>query len=981
MIAKISRFAMALPIASIALLANLNAQVLFQEDFESLPLGTNVEEGFGLEVFQEIPPKGWDIVNEGVLAVTEDADGNPVSRMDNGVYEWVGWSFADKQWWVNVAGDQRRSEFVNGQGTVMIADPDEWDDQSHPDSASNGWYRTFITTPSIDLSGQDANSTVLVFDSSWRDEFDGNYHQTVNITASYDGGAASEILLWESDPDSDNFKDDTPNETVILGLNNPGGASNLKLTFGMFEAGNDWWWAVDNIKVAVPPVATGVSATASSFDLLLLEGLGKTIDESTLTIQVDGADVTGSTVRNDLSGDFTQLVFSYAHDSLWVSESLHTINYSFTTGDGVQISSTIDFTVPRFVTIPAGLKLADVDTSNEGFIMRVIQADQGLATSIAVREDHLAGRLLDANGDPLENYAFTPDTLYPQVDGEESTWFVPLINLEQDGNDQGEFNGGATAPMDVLDNIIPGIPGDATADTDNITAEIFTVVRIPEPGMYTFGFNSDDGFQVTAGNLLDIEERLVLGEFDGSRGSSTTSFPVAFEEAGDYQMRALWFEGTGGANLEWFTITPNKALLNDTDNGGLKTFAFRSGNPLALTSVSPANGTGGAPLAPTVSFTLVDGSTTLDAASIAMTFGGADVTPEVNTTDGTHVITYTSSKTYGNAEEVNATLTFSDSTGRSRTASTTFRTLRDDLLAYWDFNDDSDASSSEDLNPNIDLPASLVGNAAFSADAAGVSGAAGDRSMSFGDPQDGSSLLVQSDFFNEAAYQDTVTIALWQKWNTDVTDSSAFWVVSPTTGGSARSAQAHIPWSNGNVYFDTSGCCDAATQRLNQAITDFDPNFDWTEWHHFTFVKNKEVKQIYVDGQPWLETINTGALPTDNVQLWIGAAPQSGNSIGGWIDNFAVFSSALTADEISQLFAGAAPQDIKPWAEFAASSPAPTSGISGIAVVDGGVTISFEGVLKSSTTVNGSYAPVAGASAPSYTVNPDVAETMFFIAE
>ncbi|MDA0750900.1 MAG: hypothetical protein O2964_09345, partial [Verrucomicrobia bacterium] len=94
MIAKISRFAIALPIASIALLANLNAQVLFQEDFESLPLGTNVEEGFGLEVFQEIPPKGWDIVNEGVLAVTEDADGNPVSRMDNGVYEWVGWSFA-----------------------------------------------------------------------------------------------------------------------------------------------------------------------------------------------------------------------------------------------------------------------------------------------------------------------------------------------------------------------------------------------------------------------------------------------------------------------------------------------------------------------------------------------------------------------------------------------------------------------------------------------------------------------------------------------------------------------------------------------------------------------------------------------------------------------------------------------------------------------------------------------------------------------
>ena len=139
----------------------------------------------------------------------------------------------------------------------MVADPDEWDDAAHPDSAANGWYNTFISTPSISLAGIDANSVVLEFDSSWRDEYDSNYHQTANIMVSYDGATAVEVLLWESDSTSPNFHDDAPNEHVTLSLSNPDGASEMVLTFGLFDAGNDWWWAVDNIEVSgVPEPAT-----------------------------------------------------------------------------------------------------------------------------------------------------------------------------------------------------------------------------------------------------------------------------------------------------------------------------------------------------------------------------------------------------------------------------------------------------------------------------------------------------------------------------------------------------------------------------------------------------------------------------------------------------------------------------------------------------------------------------------------------------
>ena len=227
---------------------------LFSEDFEGLTLLHSVDEGVAgpvgdgggtaaNTVWTNVPPSGWMDNDAGVPGF-----GNPPNN--NGVFEWAGWNFAKRDWWVTTAGDQNRSGFVNASGTIMVADPDEWDDADHPGGPPSGpWYDTFISTPSISLVGVQPNSVTLDFDSSWRDEFDDNYHQAANITVSYDGGAAIEILRWESTNASPNFHDDAPNEHVTLGLNNPLGASSMVLTFGLFDAGNDWWWALDNIAI------------------------------------------------------------------------------------------------------------------------------------------------------------------------------------------------------------------------------------------------------------------------------------------------------------------------------------------------------------------------------------------------------------------------------------------------------------------------------------------------------------------------------------------------------------------------------------------------------------------------------------------------------------------------------------------------------------------------------------------------------------
>jgi len=104
-------------------------------------------------------------------------------------------------------------------------------------------------TPIIDLAGVEADAVQLRFASSWRPEFDDNYHQTANITVSFDGTDPVEVLLWESDSASVNYKPYATNEAVTVEIAVPEGAQNMVVTFGLYDAGNDWWWAIDNVDV------------------------------------------------------------------------------------------------------------------------------------------------------------------------------------------------------------------------------------------------------------------------------------------------------------------------------------------------------------------------------------------------------------------------------------------------------------------------------------------------------------------------------------------------------------------------------------------------------------------------------------------------------------------------------------------------------------------------------------------------------------
>ena len=211
------------------------------EDFSGLVLGSNIDEALsGDAVWTKIPPLGWTIDDSGVPGVgLSDQDG---------ISEWAGWSFADKDWWIQAAEDQRRSEFTKGTVPIMIADGDEWSDATH----AEGNLNTFLNW-SIDVAALDGPLD-LKFDSSWlpdagTDSLGVESNQTAVITVSLDGGQPLEILRWDSDPNSATYHGENTNETIWVQLPSVQGASEMVIRFGYLNAATNWWWALDNLEI------------------------------------------------------------------------------------------------------------------------------------------------------------------------------------------------------------------------------------------------------------------------------------------------------------------------------------------------------------------------------------------------------------------------------------------------------------------------------------------------------------------------------------------------------------------------------------------------------------------------------------------------------------------------------------------------------------------------------------------------------------
>ena len=624
-------------LAVVASVAGINAtygQTLWFENFETVELGPNVDEGLTGEQVWGKTFEGWVSDDSGVPGVGTDLDG---------VTEWAGWSFADKDWWNSTAGDQRRSEFNRASGTVLIADPDEWDDQAHADSEANGWYQTFITSPAFDISGSAANSLFIGFDSSWRPEFDSNYRQSGRVWVQYGDADPTEITTWTSENGSDTYKDDTStNEYVLLPISNPGNASEAKVIFEMFDAGNDWWWTIDNVAVGVPPLIGGLDVSPVGFTAKIVEGDGKTVNLNSVKLTLDGTEVSVSNsakepIEDTVGVDPTdfgplldQVNVTYALPSgEWFQPgSQHELVIEFQSSNGETTTSTLPFTAPTFMLVPSAMKI-DGAISGNGFTGNIFQGADSHGNTILGAERFLDGLELScATGGGAENLAT-----------ETGSFEIAAINLDQDAGSAGGF---------ADDVAIPGIPG-STDSTDNIAAEFVTFVNL-DRGVHRFGVNSDDGFKVSVGSNPRDTFAMVLAS---NGGVSDTSFDFAIEEAGTYAFRLLWFEGGGGAHVEFYTenlTTGERALLSGASQGP---------EPAYIDWVQPAPGAGAAPDSP-VGFKVVAGDDTIDSGSASLTVDGIEVSDaEVTEAGGDVTVLWTPSSLLLSGASHTATLSYS----------------------------------------------------------------------------------------------------------------------------------------------------------------------------------------------------------------------------------------------------------------------------------------------------------------------------------
>ena len=449
------------------------------------------------------------------------------------------------------------------------------------------------------------------------------------------------------------------------------------------------------------------------------------------------------------------------------------------------------------------------------------------------------------------------------------------------------------------------LPNDAN---DNYGASMEGYLTPTESGSYRFFIYSDDASQFfissddKEANLAQVAEETGCCNFFTEPDSARTSEPVALTAGKKYFVRLVYKEGGGGdyGQIAWrkegdttgagkLTPIPSKFLSSAVD--------LPSDPAGAYTQISPAANAKGVSAAASVTIVHRDGKTAWTAANVSLKFDGQTVTPTV-TKDGT-VITISYQPKDLLPSKTKHVVTFGSKDAGNK-----------DQVLEWTFEVGPYSGSTADKVGGY--PGLLTGSAEFTADGAGATGKAGDRAINT-TKKGGPVVSFNSAFLakvNAATANDELTVAFWQK-KLDVADSSAFTMNSPGSGNN-RGFHAHAPWSNQHIYFDTVGCCNGTTQRIEAGIDTFsgysgDSSWWTNAYHLFVFTKKGASKNIWVDGKLFLSGESTAQLPVDINAFYMGSGANGGEQSHAIIDDFSVYGKELVEADIVALSKGTLP--------------------------------------------------------------------------
>ncbi|TKJ38214.1 MAG: hypothetical protein CEE38_05495 [Planctomycetes bacterium B3_Pla] len=149
-----------------------------------------------------------------------------------------------------------------------------------------------------------------------------------------------------------------------------------------------------------------------------------------------------------------------------------------------------------------------------------------------------------------------------------------------------------------------------------------------------------------------------------------------------------------------------------------------------------------------------------------------------------------------------------------------------------------------------------------------------------------------------------VTISFWAYGGDAQPVNHFVFAAYSADDNAARQASAHIPWGNGNVYWDTG--YDGAYDRLSTALP---AEFHKGAWVHWTFTKDADSgeQKIYINGELFLEG-GGYTRPMTGVNVFVlgcrGTGGRDQNYVGT-LDDFRLYDRILDEEEIAIVMSGA----------------------------------------------------------------------------
>lgn len=160
-------------------------------------------------------PSAWSVDNSGMGT--------------GGVTEWRGWSLATDPFWTATDRGQQRETNVRARGVFAVADSDEWSDKTR-----TGTFNSRLTSQAYPVAGK--SSAALSFFSHYRKEG----AETAAVQVSFDGGAWSTVTTYTGDRIAA-----VDTHTIAV----PAGASSMRVRFSLTNGDNNWYWAIDDVRV------------------------------------------------------------------------------------------------------------------------------------------------------------------------------------------------------------------------------------------------------------------------------------------------------------------------------------------------------------------------------------------------------------------------------------------------------------------------------------------------------------------------------------------------------------------------------------------------------------------------------------------------------------------------------------------------------------------------------------------------------------